>query len=118
MRRGRSLLLVLLFGSGCATAIPVEALRDARFTVESQESVYLLDGAGERSEPIAARRQTRDGPSQFVRSRNDTPYQGNNPELMPIQSVEVLLVRLADGAEQVVMSIPATRPGRVLLAPV
>ena len=133
----RGLLLVLLLCGGCAASIPVDALRDAQFTVESLRSVYLLDGTGEQPTLVLERRQTRDGPGFMdklydkyfapslspdrsriacLRSRNK-PAEGNVDEL---KSVEVLLVRLADRSEQVVTSIPATPEGRVygVLAPV
>jgi len=132
--------MVPLLCGGCAASIPVDVLRDAQFTVESLESVYLLDGTGERPTLVRERRQTRDGPglldklydeyfapslspdgSQIacLRFRNNSGG-GNIDELMPLQSVEVLLVRIADRSEQVVTSIPATERGRVyrVLAPV
>ncbi len=137
MWRRRSLLLVFLLG-GCAAAIPLDALRAAHFAVASLDSVYLLDGTGERSVPVVTRRYTRGGrsdPDQLydgyaapalspdgtrvacLRARNYSPYRGGQ-DLIPIQSTEVLLVRLADGGEQVVMSIPAALRSSVLLAPV
>jgi hypothetical protein len=128
----------VLLLAGCAPAIPQDALRSAHFAVESEGGVYLLDGAGERSVPVLTRRRTRDGPSHLdelydvhaapalspdgshvacLRARNHAPYRSGG-DLISIQSTEVLLVRLADGAEQVVVSIPAARRGSVLLAPV
>lgn len=140
MWRRRGLLTVLLLCGGCAASVPTDVLRDARFAVESPNSVYLLDGTGQQATPIRERRLTKDGPGIMdklyddyfapslspdrsriacLRFRNNSAG-GNIDELMPLQSVEVLLVRLADRSEQVVMSIPATERGRVyrVLAPV
>ncbi len=129
----RLLLSVLLAFGGCATAVPVDALRDATFAVENFNSVYLMDGSGEQVTRILERRQTRDGPGHLdrlyddyvqpslspdgthiacIRRRNDS-LGGNISELMPLQSSEVLVVRVSDRVERLVMSVPATRPGRI-----
>jgi len=137
----RGLLLVLLLCGGCAASIPADVLRDAQFTVESLNSVYLLDGTGDQATPILERRRTRSGPAMHdnlyddyidpslspdrahvacLRFRNNSEGGGNLDELMPFQSVEVLIVGIADRVERVVTSIPATSKGRVyrVLAPV
>jgi hypothetical protein len=41
-----ALLSALLFCGGCVTAVPIDTVRDTKFTVESVYSVYLIDGAG------------------------------------------------------------------------
>jgi hypothetical protein len=140
MLRWFGLLVALPLCGGCVASIPTDALRDTQFAVESLTSVYLLDGTGERATRVLERRLTRDGPGFMdklhdeyfapslspdrsriacLRFRNNSGG-GNIDELMPLQSVEVLLVRLADRSEQVVNSIPATGSGRVyrVLAPV
>jgi hypothetical protein len=140
MWRWRGLLLVLLLSGGCAASIPTDVLRDAQFAVESRKSVFRLDGSGERPILVLERRETRDGLAPLdklhdeffapslspdgswiacLRFRNNSGG-GNIDALMPLQSVEVLLVRIDDRSEHVVASIPATERGRVyrVLAPV
>lgn len=135
-----SLLSALLLLNGCAAAVRIDALRETRFTVEDRHSVYLMDGVGEQLTRVLERKQTKDGPRTVdklyddyfepslspdgthvacIRFRNNSAG-GNIDELMPLQSVEVLIVRISDRTERLLMSVPASEPGRVyrVLGPV
>jgi len=138
----RALLSALLFCGGCVSAVPIDPVRDTKFTVESVHSVYLLDGAGEQVTKVLERKQTRGGPSPqdqayddyfapnlspdgthiaCVRVRNNQTWGTFTDELRALQSSEVLIVRVSDRAERVVMSVPAKEPDRLIyrvLAPV
>ena len=140
MWRWRGLLLVLLLCGGCAASIPPDVLRDAQFAVESRWSVYLLDGTGDQATPILPRRQTREASPGRYDKRYDEYLEpslspdrtlitcirrvgGNssmwNLEYAPAESTDVLLVRIADRSERVVMPIPVTPRGEAgTLAPV
>jgi hypothetical protein len=139
MWRWRGLLLVLLLCGGCVASIPADVLRDAQFTVESKWSVYLLDGTGDRATSILPRRQTRDGQGPQAKRYDEYLEPSLSPdrtlvtcirrtggnsslwysEWAPAESADVLVVRIADRSERVVMSIPVTSRGTAhTLAPV
>jgi len=132
-------VLVTLVGAGCASAVPVDRLRATTLAVDSLGSVYLLDASGQQATRALDRKQTRDGPGQWdqlydeyfqpslspdgkhvacVRLRNNS-HRGNPAELVAIQSSEVIIIRVGDGAERVVMSVAsAVGRGRAVLSPV
>jgi hypothetical protein len=139
MSRRWALLLALLLGGGCAS-IPSADLRTAQFAIEVRDSVYLLDGTGGAPALTLARRQTRDRSGRVsalydhyvdpslspdrasiacVRRRNHDPYRSRMRDPSPEDVIEVLIVRVADRAEQIVMSVPATSPAaRGMIGPV
>jgi hypothetical protein len=132
-------VLVALVCAGCASAVPVDRLRATTLAVDSLGSVYLLDASGEQATRVLDRKQTRDGPGQWgplydeyfqpslspdgrhvacVRLHNSS-HRGSPAELVAIQSSEVIIVRVGDGAERVVMSVASeVGRGRAVLSPV
>jgi len=131
-------VLVALVSGACAAALPVDLLRDTRLAVESLGSVYLIDASGEQATPVLERKQTRARSERLaalydeyfepslspdgayiacVRLRNNAHW-GDLAEPRPLQSSEVMLVRVSDRSERVIMSVPRSAPPWSILSPV
>ncbi|HZP37308.1 MAG TPA: hypothetical protein VFE48_12570 [Methylomirabilota bacterium] len=114
-------------------------VRDVQIAVESRYSIYLLSGTGDRRRLLASRRtQVGAAPHQelhddyvapslspdgshvaCIRLRNHGRYGRDVRVALPPEVIEVLIVRLADRAERLVLSTPDHgRGGAGVLGPV
>jgi hypothetical protein len=135
--RGYGVLLALVCGA-CAAGLPIDRLRDTTLSVESLGSVYLIDASGEHATPVLERKQTRARSDQLaqlfdeyyepslspdgayvacVRLRNNAHW-GDLVEPQPLQSSEIMIARVSDRSERVIMSVPRRAPAWNILAPV
>jgi hypothetical protein len=135
--RGYGVLLALVCGA-CAAGLPIDRLRDTTLSVESLGSVYLIDASGEHATPVLERKQTRARSDQLaqlfdeyyepslspdgayvacVRLGNNAHW-GDLVEPQPLQSSEIMIARVSDRSERVIMSVPRRAPAWNILAPV
>ncbi len=131
-------VLIALASGACAAALPIERLRDTTLPVESLGSVYLIDASGEHMTRVLERKQTRDrserraelhdeyfepslsldgGHIACVRVRNNAHW-GDLDEPRLLQSSEIMVVRVSDLSERVIMSVPRSAPAWKILSPV
>ena len=104
-----------------------ERLEDERLVFEEGYEVYSINGRGQDTTKVLAKVETRSGASAHerlfhayfqpslspdgrrvacIRYRNYSPVRFNDPELIPIQSSEILIVSVHDGAETIVYTLP------------
>jgi hypothetical protein len=128
----------MLLSAACAP-LPPSDVRDVQIAVESRHSVYLLSGTGDRRLLLASRRSyagataheelhddyvapslSPDGSHVACIRLQDHGRYGRDVRVpLPPEMIQVLIVRLADRAEQLVLSTPGDgRGGAGVLGPV